>query len=61
MNDEGLYGHGQLATLLRARYANPAIRSITETDGLTFEGPANIVDGIKHLQNHRRIEREKPI
>lgn len=37
MNDEGLYGNGQLATLLRARYCNPAIRSLTKTDGLTFK------------------------
>lgn len=36
INDEGLYGHGQLATLLRARYCNPAIGSITKTDGLTY-------------------------
>jgi 2-oxoglutarate ferredoxin oxidoreductase subunit alpha len=37
MNDEGLYGHGQLATLLRAVTCNPAIASITKTDGLTFK------------------------
>ncbi len=37
MNDEGLYGYGQLATLLRARTCNPKIRSITKTDGLTFK------------------------
>ena len=37
INDEGLYGYGQLATLLRARYANPAIGSITKTDGLTWK------------------------
>ncbi|MDI1248967.1 MAG: 2-oxoacid:acceptor oxidoreductase subunit alpha [Lacunisphaera sp.] len=37
INDEGLYGYGQLATLLRARYANPAIGSITKTDGLTYK------------------------
>jgi 2-oxoglutarate ferredoxin oxidoreductase subunit alpha len=37
INDEGLYGYGQLATLLRARYANPAITSITKTDGLTYK------------------------
>jgi 2-oxoglutarate ferredoxin oxidoreductase subunit alpha len=37
INDEGLYGFGQLATLLRARYCNPAIRSITKTDGLTYK------------------------
>ena len=36
-NDMGLYGYGQLASLLRARYCNPAIRSITKTDGLTFK------------------------
>ncbi len=37
MNDEGLYGYGQLATLLRSRYCDPKIKSITKTDGLTFK------------------------
>jgi 2-oxoglutarate/2-oxoacid ferredoxin oxidoreductase subunit alpha len=37
MNDEGLYGFGQLATLLRARFCDPKIRSFTKTDGLTFQ------------------------
>ncbi len=37
MNDEGLYGYGQLAALLRARYCDPKIRSITKTDGLTYK------------------------
>ena len=36
MNDQGVYGYGQLATVLRARYCNPKIRSVTKTDGLTF-------------------------
>jgi 2-oxoglutarate ferredoxin oxidoreductase subunit alpha len=36
MNDQGLYGFGQMASLLRARHALPSIRSITKTDGLTF-------------------------
>lgn len=36
MNDEGPYGCGQLATILRARYCDPKIRSLTKTDGLTF-------------------------
>jgi 2-oxoglutarate ferredoxin oxidoreductase subunit alpha len=36
MNDEGLYGYGQLATILRARYCDPKIRSLTKTDGLSF-------------------------
>ncbi len=47
MNDEGLYGYGQLATLLRARYAMPHIRSITKTDGLTFK-VAEIIEGVSH-------------
>jgi 2-oxoglutarate ferredoxin oxidoreductase subunit alpha len=36
MNDQGLYGFGQLATILRARYCEPKIVSVTKTDGLTF-------------------------
>ncbi|MFN2508106.1 MAG: 2-oxoacid:acceptor oxidoreductase subunit alpha [Chthoniobacterales bacterium] len=36
MNDEGIYGFGQLATILRARYCEPKITSLTKTDGLTF-------------------------
>ncbi len=47
MNDEGLYGFGQLATLLRARYANPGIRSITKTEGLTFK-VREVIDGVAH-------------
>jgi 2-oxoglutarate ferredoxin oxidoreductase subunit alpha len=36
MNDQGLYGYGQLATILRARYCESKIESVTKTDGLTF-------------------------
>ncbi|MGZ5565220.1 MAG: hypothetical protein ACXWFY_08510, partial [Chthoniobacterales bacterium] len=36
MNDQGIYGFGQLATILRARYCEPKIHSLTKTDGLTF-------------------------
>jgi 2-oxoglutarate/2-oxoacid ferredoxin oxidoreductase subunit alpha len=36
MNDQGIYGFGQLATILRARFCNPKIESLTKTDGLTF-------------------------
>jgi hypothetical protein len=36
MNDQGIYGYGQLATILRARYCEPKIESFTKTDGLTF-------------------------
>ncbi len=37
INDEGLYGYGQLAALLRARFADPKIRGINKTDGLPFK------------------------
>src|SRR5205807_8955837 len=36
MNDQGVYGHGQFATILRARFCEPKIESLTKTDGLTF-------------------------
>ena len=49
MNDEGLYGFGQMATLLRARFANNAIRSITKTDGLPFK-VREIREGISRLK-----------
>src|SRR5438874_841464 len=37
MNDEGIYGYGQLAGLLRARFCDPKIRGINKTDGLTWK------------------------
>jgi 2-oxoglutarate ferredoxin oxidoreductase subunit alpha len=37
MNDEGLYGYGQLGALLRARFCDPKIRGLNKTDGLTFK------------------------
>ena len=52
MNDQGLYGYGQLATLLRARYANPAIRSITKSDGLAFK-VREILAGMESLSGTR--------
>jgi 2-oxoglutarate/2-oxoacid ferredoxin oxidoreductase subunit alpha len=36
MNDEGLYGYGQLGGILRARYCLPKIRGLNKTDGLTW-------------------------
>lgn len=49
MNDSGAYGYGQLAMLLRARFCNPAIRSVCKTDGLAFR-IKDIVTGVeKHL------------
>jgi 2-oxoglutarate/2-oxoacid ferredoxin oxidoreductase subunit alpha len=45
MNDRGLYGYGQLATILRARYCEPKITSFTKTDGLTFR-VKEILEGV---------------
>jgi 2-oxoglutarate ferredoxin oxidoreductase subunit alpha len=45
MNDQGIYGYGQLATILRARYCEPKITSFTKTDGLTFR-VREILDGV---------------
>jgi 2-oxoglutarate/2-oxoacid ferredoxin oxidoreductase subunit alpha len=45
MNDQGMYGFGQLATILRARYCEPKIESVTKTDGLTFR-VKEILEGV---------------
>ena len=37
MNDEGLYGYGQLGAILRARYCDAKIQGINKTDGLTWK------------------------
>ena len=37
MNDEGLYGYGQLGGLLRARYCDARIRGLNKTDGLNWK------------------------
>jgi len=37
MNDEGLYGYGQLGAVLRARYCDPKIQGLNKTDGLTWK------------------------
>jgi len=50
MNDEGLYGQGQLSTLLRARYCNPAIQSVTKTDGLNYK-VREVLAGIESVRN----------
>jgi 2-oxoglutarate ferredoxin oxidoreductase subunit alpha len=56
MNDEGLYGFGQLAGLLRARYCDAKIRGITKTDGLTWKvkdilerAKTNVAAGLRKL------------
>jgi 2-oxoglutarate ferredoxin oxidoreductase subunit alpha len=45
MNDQGIYGFGQLAIILRARYCEPKIESFTKTDGLTFR-VKEILEGV---------------
>ncbi len=45
MNDQGIYGFGQLATILRARYCDSKITSFTKTDGLTFR-VREILEGV---------------
>jgi len=46
MNDEGLYGFGQLGGLLRSRFCDPKISGINKTDGLTFK-VKEILDRVK--------------
>src|SRR5688572_18973845 len=60
MNDQGLYGYGQFATILRARYCEPKIESLTKTDGLTFR-VKEILEGVfKGKTYARNIPREGP-
>jgi 2-oxoglutarate ferredoxin oxidoreductase subunit alpha len=56
MNDEGLYGYGQLAGILRARYCDAKIRGLNKTDGLTWKVKeilertrASIAEGLRKL------------
>ncbi len=56
MNDEGLYGYGQLASLLRARYCDPKIRGINKVEGITFKvreildrAKSSVSDGMRKL------------
>jgi 2-oxoglutarate/2-oxoacid ferredoxin oxidoreductase subunit alpha len=56
MNDEGLYGYGQLAAMLRARYCDPKICGLNKTDGLTFKvreivdrARATVISGMNKL------------
>src|SRR6267142_1088664 len=56
MNNEGLYGYGQLAGLLRACYCDLKIKGINKTDGLTWKvkeildrAKANVATGMRKL------------
>jgi 2-oxoglutarate ferredoxin oxidoreductase subunit alpha len=48
MNDYGLYGYGQLATLLRASLADPRIQSVCKTDGLAFR-IREVITGVEKI------------
>jgi 2-oxoglutarate ferredoxin oxidoreductase subunit alpha len=55
LNDEGLYGYGQLAGILRASYCDPRIRGINKTDGLPFK-VREILAGVEAKLNESRKE-----
>lgn len=48
INDQGVYGYGQLAMLLRAAYAMPHITSVTKCDGLAYR-IREIVTGVEKV------------
>jgi 2-oxoglutarate/2-oxoacid ferredoxin oxidoreductase subunit alpha len=48
MNDEGLYGYGQLAGILRARFCLPKIGGLNKTDGLTWR----VREILERAKNH---------
>ncbi len=52
LNDEGIYGYGQLASLLRARYCDPKIRGINKSDGLTWK-VKEILDRARELADKK--------
>src|SRR5580658_2816338 len=56
MNDEGLYGYGQLAGILRACFCQPKIGGLNKTDGLTWRvreilerAKTHVADGLRKL------------
>src|SRR5271155_769796 len=53
LNDEGIYGYGQLAALFRARYCDPRIRGINKTDGLTWK-VKEILDRARALASNNK-------
>jgi len=48
LNDQGFYGYGQLAAILRGRYCDPKIRGINKSDGLTWK-VKEILQRVKEL------------
>jgi 2-oxoglutarate/2-oxoacid ferredoxin oxidoreductase subunit alpha len=53
LNDEGIYGYGQLASLLRARYCDPRIQGINKSDGLTWK-VKEILDRARTLASNKK-------
>jgi 2-oxoglutarate/2-oxoacid ferredoxin oxidoreductase subunit alpha len=53
LNDEGIYGYGQLASLLRARYCDPRIRGINKSDGLPWK-VKEILDAARVLASNKK-------
>jgi 2-oxoglutarate ferredoxin oxidoreductase subunit alpha len=53
LNDEGLYGFGQLAGILRARFCDPKIRGINKTDGLPFK--------VREILNQMKEKLKQPV
>jgi 2-oxoglutarate ferredoxin oxidoreductase subunit alpha len=51
MNDEGLYGYGQLGAVLRARYCEPKIQGVNKTDGLTWK----VKEILENVKNKLRL------
>jgi 2-oxoglutarate ferredoxin oxidoreductase subunit alpha len=47
MNDEGLYGYGQLGAVLRARFCESKIQGVNKTDGLTWK-VKEILENVKN-------------
>src|SRR5450432_4086196 len=53
LNDEGIYGYGQLAAMLRARYCDPRIRGINKSDGLPWK-VKEILDRARVLASNKK-------
>jgi 2-oxoglutarate ferredoxin oxidoreductase subunit alpha len=53
LNDEGIYGYGQLASLLRARYCDNKIRGINKSDGLPWK-VKEILDRARALASDKK-------
>src|SRR4051812_43360496 len=60
MNDQGVYSYGQFATILRSRYCESKIESVTKTDGLTYRVREILENVFKGRTFARKIPRHGP-